>query len=155
MSLSNSFEEAMPAFSAKSESGTATPTTAISACASTTIFSAIFGPAGSSVATAHPHAELNCLTLNQQVYNLLVANEKIIREQRNEIMNIRAELLRMQTSLLLMQASNRQANLPAAASQPRLAHGIDPDATIILPSRRQNIRRDDTISSLFDAMDIL
>lgn len=73
-------------------------------------------------------------------------------------MHIRVEILSMQTSLLTMRTS-QQPNLPVAAAQPQLAaHGIHPDATItaamgIIPSPRQNIRREDTI--LCDAMDIL
>ena len=65
-------------------------------------------------------------------------------------MHIRVELLRMQTSLVMMRAS-QQPNLPAAAALPLLAHGLDRDATIVSP--RRNIRREDTI--LCDAMDIL
>ncbi|KJA16432.1 hypothetical protein HYPSUDRAFT_207027 [Hypholoma sublateritium FD-334 SS-4] len=150
MSQSFALEETMP--TAAATSATATPATAISACASTATpssgyISAIFGPEGSSAATARPCIELNGLYMDQQVFNLLVANEKIIRDQRNEIMRIRTELLR------LRQTSQR-VDCPAATAPPQLAHvGIDPDATIVLPRRRKNIHREDTV--LFDAMDTL
>ncbi|KJA12598.1 hypothetical protein HYPSUDRAFT_210337 [Hypholoma sublateritium FD-334 SS-4] len=143
MSQPNSFEEAwttgLPPTATATSAGASTTTT------SSAHISAIFGPAGSSAATEHPHVKLNNLGMDQRVLNLLVANEKMIRDQRNEILQIRAKLLRMQIA--------QQENLPATTAPSQLAHGIDPDATIVLPSRRRNIGREDTI--LFDAMDIL
>ncbi|KJA13694.1 hypothetical protein HYPSUDRAFT_209318 [Hypholoma sublateritium FD-334 SS-4] len=119
MSLSNSLEEAMSTSAATS---------------ATTHISTIFGAAGSSAATAHPHVELNGFRLDPRVLNLLVANEKIIRDQCNEILR-----LKMQNSQLLITQASRQEDLPAAAAQPLLAHGIDPDATIVLPWKIQPI----------------
>lgn len=52
-----------------------------------------------------------------------------------------------------MAQAARQEDLPAAAGQPQLAHGMEPDATIVLPICRPSIRREATV--LLDDMDVL
>lgn len=86
----------------------------------------------------------------------MVANEKIIREQRNEILQMKAALFNL-SELSVTQAAPQQ-NLPVAAAaiaQAQNVHdgGIDADATIVLPNSRQHIYREATV--VFDVMDIL